>query len=143
MALLLQCLGLPRSSLLAGLAAIGLAACAACCSRWACWRWPGRWAQLCGVPLSRPEWRVLWLALLLAWPCMRCPVLTIPAVAGQATPDSQVYRLFWSFDKGVAGWLLLLGLHDAPTVAGPGVAPWRRWACCCWYWCWRWHRKAA
>jgi hypothetical protein len=60
---------------------------------------------------------------------MRCPVLKIPAVAGQATPDSQVYRLFWSFDKGVAGWLLLLGLHDAPhrgrawggTVAAVGL----------------------
>ncbi|WP_287880356.1 CPBP family intramembrane glutamic endopeptidase [Aquitalea sp.] len=130
-ALLLQCLGLPRSSMLAGLGAIGL-------------------ALLCGLlqPLGllalavagslsyvvyrfpRPEWRVLWLALLLALALHALPGFDNPLLwQGRATPDSQVYRLFWSFDKGVAGWLLLLGLHDAPhrgrawggTVAAVGL----------------------
>jgi hypothetical protein len=77
MALLLQCLGLPRSSLLAGLAAVGLAAYCGLLQLLGLLALAGRWAQLCGVPLSRPEWTVLWLALLLAWPCMCCPVLTI------------------------------------------------------------------
>ena len=131
MAMLLQCLGLPRSSLLAGAAAVGLAAYCGLLQLL------GLLAVVLAGGLSyvvyrfpRPAWTALWLALLLALALHVLPGFDNPLLwQGKLTPDSQPYRLFWSFDKGVAGWLLLLGLHDAPhhgrawggTVAAVGV----------------------
>ena len=109
-ALLLQSLSLPRSSLLAGVAAIVLAVCSGLLQPL------GLLAVLLAGGLSyavyrrpRAELRVLWIALLLALALHALPGFDNPLLwQGRATPNSEVYRLFWSFDKGVAGWLLLL-----------------------------------
>jgi len=130
-ALLLQCLALPRSSMLAGVAAIGLAAYCGLLQAL------GLLVVLLAAGLSyavqrmpRPELRLVWLALLLALALHLLPGFENPLLwQGKASANSVMYRLFWSFDKGVAGWLLLLGLHGAPhhgrawgsAVAGVGL----------------------
>ncbi|PXX49907.1 CPBP family intramembrane glutamic endopeptidase [Aquitalea magnusonii] len=130
-ALLLQSLSLPRSSVLAGGAAIVLAVYSGLLQPL------GLLAVLLAAVLSylvyrrpRAELQVLWIALLLALALHALPGFDNPLLwQGRATPGSEIYRLFWSFDKGVAGWLLLLGLHDAPhrgrawggTVAAVGL----------------------
>ncbi|POZ63012.1 CPBP family intramembrane glutamic endopeptidase [Chromobacterium alticapitis] len=63
----------------------------------------------------RPELALVWIALLLALAVHALPGFDNPLLwQGKASPDSAPYRLFWSYDKGLAGLLLLLGLARAP-----------------------------
>jgi len=60
----------------------------------------------------------LWIALLLALALHALPGFNNPLLwQGKASADSAPYRLFWSYDKGLAGLLLLQGLATAPLPA--------------------------
>ncbi|WP_168209793.1 CPBP family intramembrane glutamic endopeptidase [Chromobacterium paludis] len=63
----------------------------------------------------RAELTVVWIALLLALAVHALPGFDNPLLwQGKASVDSAPYRLFWSYDKGLAGLLLLLGLSASP-----------------------------
>jgi membrane protease YdiL (CAAX protease family) len=63
----------------------------------------------------RPELSVVWIALLLALALHALPGFDNPLLwQGKASADSAPYRLFWSYDKGLAGLMLLLGLSTSP-----------------------------
>ncbi|AOZ51109.1 CPBP family intramembrane glutamic endopeptidase [Chromobacterium vaccinii] len=77
-------------------------------------------AAVAGLTLAlrrypRPELYLVWIAALLALAVHALPGFDNPLLwQGRASPDSAPYRLFWSYDKGFAGLLLLLNLCRAP-----------------------------
>lgn len=74
----------------------------------------------------RPELWLVWIALLLALALHALPGFDNPLLwQGLSTPNSAPYRLYWSYDKGAAGWLLLMVLAASPQVErrwGPAAA---------------------
>ncbi|UTH75759.1 CPBP family intramembrane glutamic endopeptidase [Chromobacterium sp. IIBBL 290-4] len=63
----------------------------------------------------RPELYLVWIAALLALALHALPGFDNPLLwQGKASLDSAPYRLFWSYDKGLAGLMLLLHLCRSP-----------------------------
>ncbi|OHX21803.1 CPBP family intramembrane glutamic endopeptidase [Chromobacterium sphagni] len=75
----------------------------------------------------KPELFLVWVALLLALAVHALPGFDNPLLwQGKASAGSAPYQLFWSYDKGLAGLLLLLQLSHAPlpkrTLGWPAAA---------------------
>ncbi len=121
LAMLAQCLRLERVGWFGGVLAIGVAALSGLLQPL------GLLSVAAALILTglvrfapRLEWRLIWLALLLTIALHALPGYANPLLwQGRATPDSEVFRLYWSFDKGLAGWLLLCGAGQAGLAGKP------------------------
>ncbi|OWY41103.1 CPBP family intramembrane metalloprotease [Xenophilus sp. AP218F] len=75
------------------------------------------WLTLALRRYPRPELYLVWIVTLLALAVHALPGFANPLLwQGHASADSAPYRLYWNYDKGLAGFLLLAGLVGSPRV---------------------------